>query len=179
MKVKDIYAMISIIFATNFKSIIERDKFDNIAPNWILKNESDENKKAHEFWHKAINSDYDEICKDFENLKDCFDISFFKLVNDTDLTLFYEKIRYKKPFLDLPSSHSANMLALLGAIFKSDDNDKTHNFLGLYLSNYFVLSFRALSEHLKIYAKSDYYKAMGWFLDDYLKMIKITLGLKI
>lgn len=179
MKVKDIYAMIAIIFATNFKGVIQKDKFGSIAPNWVIMNETQENKVAHEFWHKAIKSDYTEIEKDYENLKEFFEISYYKLVSDIDVKMFFDKIRYKRPFDDLNSSHSANMLALLAAIFKEHKDEKVHNFLGLYLTNYFMESFRALAEILKTNAKSDYYKALGWFLDDYLKMIKTTLGLKI
>ncbi|NLK66484.1 MAG: hypothetical protein GX282_03310 [Campylobacteraceae bacterium] len=179
MKVKDIYAMIAIIFATNFKGVIEKDKFDKIAPNWVLKNETEENKKAHELWHKAVKSEYSEIEKDYESLKHLFEMSYYKLINEVDVKLFFEKARYQKPFTELNASHSANMLALLAAIFKVHTDEKAHNFLGLYLTNYFMESFRALAESLKKDAKSDYYKALGWFLDDYLKMIKITLGLKI
>ncbi|CZE47814.1 hypothetical protein [Campylobacter geochelonis] len=179
MKVKDIYAMIAIIFATNFKGAIEEDKFKKLAPAWVLKNETDENKKAHEFWQKALKEDYSAVLKDFEELKKAFEMDFFKLISDMDVTLFFEKARYQKPFKELKASHSANMLAFLAAIFKSDTDEKTHNFLGLYLTNYFMESFRGLAAYLKANAKSDYYKALGWFLDDYLQMIKTTLGLKI
>ena len=179
MKVKDIYAMMAIIFSTNFKGVIEESKFQSIAPNWILKNETQENKIAHEFWHKAIKGDYNDIEKDYESLKEFFEMSYYKLISEMDVKLFFDKIRYQKPFSDLNSSHASNMLALLAAIFKEHKDEKVHNFLGLYLTNYFMESFRALAEVLKTNSKSDYYKAMGWFLDDYLKMINVTLGLKI
>lgn len=178
MKVKDIYATLAIIFATNFKGVIEKDKFEKIPPNWILTNETNENKKAHELWHKAIKSNYDEIVKDYENLKRYFEMSYYKLINDIEVQLFYDKSRYQKPFSTLNASHASNMLALLGAILKLHD-EKSHIFLGRYLSEYFMESFRGLAEILKTESKSDYYKALGWFLDDYLNMIKITLGLKI
>lgn len=179
MKVKDVYAMIAIIFATNFKEALSQEKFEKIAPNWIIKNETEENAKAHEYWHRAIKGNQKDIERDFENLKEFFEMDKFKLISDSDVELFFNKQRYKIPFKNLKSSHSANMLAFLAAVFKQDSDEKTHQFLGFYLTKYFMESFRGLAEHLKVNAKSDYYKAFGWFLDDYLKMIKITLGLKI
>ncbi|PSM51288.1 hypothetical protein CBLAS_1064 [Campylobacter blaseri] len=178
MKVKDLYAMIAIIFATNFKEAISEDKFSKLAPNWIVKNETKENEKGHEYWHKAIKGIQKDVEEDFKNLKEFFAMDSFKLVSEIDVKMLFEKQRYQAPFKEFKNSHSVNMLAFLAAIFKNDSDEKTHLFLGLYLTKYFMESFRGLAEHLKVNAKSDYYKALGWFLDDYLKMIKITLGLK-
>ncbi|MCR8685505.1 hypothetical protein [Campylobacter ureolyticus] len=179
MKVRDLYAMICVIFATNFKGVISEDNFKKMAPKWILQNETLSNKTAHEIWQKALKEDYSEICKDYENLKKFFKMDYYCLISKTDMSLFFEKLRYQKPFKELDESHAANMLAFLAVILKSDDGEKTHNFLGLYLTKYFMESFRALSEILKTKSKSDYYKALGWFLEDYLNMLKTTLGLKI
>ena len=54
MKVRDLYAMICVIFATNFKGIISEDNFKKMAPKWILQNETTANKTAHEIWQKAL-----------------------------------------------------------------------------------------------------------------------------
>lgn len=178
MKLKELYSVIAIIFATNFKGVISEENFKKISPNWVIKNETQNNQIGSELWQKALKSDYNELIEDYENLKSVLDMSYFKLVSQTDLTLLYEKTKYQKPF-ELSPSHSANMLAFLVATLKQDVDEKTHNMLGLYLSEYFVLSFRALASHLQIHAKSDYYKALGYFLADYLNMIKISLGLKI
>lgn len=71
------------------------------------------------------------------------------------------------------------MLAFLAAVLKHDNDEKTHNLLGLYLTKFYMPSFRALANTLQTEAKSDYYKAFGWFLADFNKMIKDSLGLKI
>lgn len=178
MKVRDIYSMIALIFSANFREVTPQDKFESLPPKWILMNETNENKNAHEFWDEAKSESYDDIVADFESLKPYFEMSYYKLINDIEVQLFYDKSRYKKPFSTLHASHASNMLALLGAIFKVHD-EKTHMFLGNYLTNYFMESFRALAEVLKTQSKTNYYKSLGWFMDDYLKMIKITLKLKI
>lgn len=178
MKVRDIYSMIALILSANFKEVTPKENFQKLPPKWIIVNETDENKKAHEFWELAKNESCDDVKEDFENLKQYFEMSYYKLINEIDVQLFYDKSRYQKQFSTLNASHASNMLALLGAIFKVHD-EKNHMFLGRYLSEYFMESFRALAEILKSESKTNYYKSLGWFLDDYLKMIKVTLGLKI
>ncbi|NLY03480.1 MAG: hypothetical protein GXZ15_01345 [Campylobacter sp.] len=178
MKVKDIYSMIALIFSANFQNVIEKEKFENLPPKWLLTNESKENKKAHELWDMAKSESYEDIEKDFKELKPYFQMSYYKLINEIEVQIFYDRSRYKKPFSTLNASHASNMLALLAAIFKVHD-EKTHQFLGEYLTIYFMESFRALAEILKTQSKTSYYQSFGWFMDDYLKMLKITLKLKI
>lgn len=178
MKLKELYSVLCIVFASNFKRVISEDNLRKMQKNWIITNETDENKKGHDEWHLALTESISDIEADFKELSSSFDMAFFKLISETDVTLFYEKLRFQKPFNELPSSHSANMLGLLSAILKHDEDEKTHNLLGLYLTNYLIFSARALASHLQINAKSHYYKAMGYFLADFCNMIKITTGLK-
>ena len=179
MKLGELYSVMCIIFATNFKGTISEENLRKLGKNWIIVNKNEENVTGQKLWKNAINEDISVIQADFENLKQAFEIDFFKLVSDTDLKLFFEKIRYQKPFGDLKASHSANMLALLGAIFKQDTTEKSHIMLGLYLTDYFMPSFRALAAYLQQNAKSDYYKSMGYFLADFCRVVKESLGLKI
>lgn len=186
MKVSEILGVICLIFASNFKGVIEKEALAKIAKKWILINQNSENKTAHEFWEKFLAKKDEnleavlaEISADFENLKPNFEISHFKLISETDMKLFFEKVRYEAPFKELSLSHASNMLAFLMAILKHDTDEKTHNLLGFYLTKFYMPSFRALASVLQINAKSDYYKALGWFLADFNKMIKDALGLKI
>ncbi|MCZ6160328.1 hypothetical protein [Campylobacter ureolyticus] len=179
MKVKDVYAMIAIIFATNFKGVIDENNFKKMAKKWIIQNETKANKTGSELWSKGLKEDYNEICKDYDSLKEFFYMDYYRLINKTDIALLFEKARYNKPFKDLDESHASNMLAFLAAILKSDDDEKTHNFLGLYLTKYFMESFNALSKILQTKSNTNYYKSLGYFLEDFLHMLKTTLGLKI
>lgn len=186
MKLKELYSVVCIIFASNFKGVIDKEHFDKLAKNWVVVNQNPQNKTGHEFWAKFLenrdkNSDetLKKIGADFELLKPSFDIDTFKLISETDITLFFEKFRYKRPFANLKACHAANMLAFLAAVLKHDNDEKTHNLLGLYLTKFYMPSFRALANTLQTEAKSDYYKAFGWFLSDFNKMIKDSLGLKI
>ena len=179
MKLGELYSVICIIFATNFKGTIKEETLRKLGKNWIIVNQNEENVTGQKLWKNALNEDISAIQSDFENLKNAFEIDFFKLVSDTDLKLFFEKIRYQKPFGELKASHSANMLGCLSAIFKQDTNEQSHIMLGLYLTDYFMPSFRALAKYLQDNAKSDYYKSMGYFLADFCLVVKNSLGLKI
>ena len=179
MKVGELYSVMCIIFATNFKGVIAKEHFEKLANKWIVINENEENKKGQKLWESAKNSDYNEISADYERLKEAFDISYFKLLGTSDVTVFFEKCRYKKPFSDLPDAHAANMLGLLAAIFKQHSDEKSYNTLGLYLTKFIIPNFSALASHLQINAKSYYYKALGYFLADFCKVVTNSLGLKI
>ena len=178
MKIGELYGVICIIFASNFRSTISETDLRKMSKNWILTNETIENKTAHEHWHNALKEDVADIKADFYALKGAFEFSYFKLVNETDFTLFFEKVRYEAPFKELNNSHDSNALAFLSSVLKHDNDEKTHAILGLYLTDYFILTARALAQHLQTHAKSEYYRAMGWFLGDFCNMIKLSLGLK-
>ena len=179
MRIGDLYAVICIIFISNFKSVIDEKQLKKLGKKWIVINENPQNKKGHEFWEKGLDEDYTLIKNDFSNLQNAFDISFFKLVSQTDITLFYEKCRYEKPFKELSSTHSANMFAFLSAVLKQDKDQKTHDLLVLYLAKYFVPSFIALATYMISNSKSNYFKALGYFLDDFCFSLKEILKLKI
>lgn len=180
MKVAELYSVMCVIFATNFRNIIDEKHFKNLSKNWIVKNDNENNIKGHKCWQKAIeNENLDFIRKDFERLKDSFDTIYFKFNDEKKVDDFFNNIRFKKPFDELNSSHISNMFALLSAILKQDKDVKSHTVLGYYLTEYFIYSARALASHLQENANSNYYKAMGYFLDDFCHLLKLSLGLKV
>ncbi len=179
MKLGELYSVICIIFATNFKGVIDEQKLRGLGKNWIIVNKNIENKNGHELWQKVQSEDYAALGRDFEALKGAFEMDFFKLISESEVELFYEKCRFKKPFAELKSAHAANMLALLAMIFKQNTDAKSHKILTLYLAQFIIPSFSALATHLQINAKSSYYKALGWFLADFCHVVKETLGLGI
>ena len=179
MKLGELYSVICIIFATNFKGVIDEQKLRSLGKNWIIVNKNIENKNGHELWQKVQGEDYAAIERDFEALKGAFEMDFFKLISESEVELFYEKCRFKKPFAELKNAHAANMLALLAMIFKQNTDAKSHKILTLYLVQFIIPSFSALATHLQINAESSYYKALGWFLADFCCVMKETLGLRI
>lgn len=178
MKLSELYSVMSLIFAANFNSAIDENKFEQIQENWLVKNETDENKKGHKYLAKAKQMPYKDLCMDFDLLKPKFELDYYKLISNIEIELFFEKARFVKPFSSLKSCHVSNMLSFLAAVFKQDKDEKTHILLGKYLTEYLISSLRALASDLQVSAKSDYYRAMGWFLQDYCNMVKISIGLK-
>ncbi|WP_033916401.1 hypothetical protein [Campylobacter sputorum] len=179
MKVAELYSVICVIFATNFRNVIDKEHFSKMSKNWIVKNDNVDNIKGHECWEKAVeNESLEMIKKDFESLKDSFDTAYFKFNDEKKVNEFFGNIKFKKPFDELSSSHMSNILALLSAILKQDKDEKSHTLLGYYLSEYFIYPARELSLHLQKNANSNYYKAMGYFLADFCHLLKTSLGLK-
>ena len=74
MRIGDLYAVICIIFISNFKNVIEENQLRKLSKKWIIVNENPQNKKGHEFWENGLNDDYELIKSDFANLQDVFEI---------------------------------------------------------------------------------------------------------
>lgn len=179
MKVGELYSVMCLIFATNFKGVIDKNHFENMAKNWIVKNDNAENIKGHEYWEKSIkNENYENVVKDFESLKDSFDTVYFKLNDSAKVDDFFKNIKFKKPFEELNSSHISNILVLLSGILKQDKDEKSHMLLGYVLTQYYIHPARALASYLQENANSDYYKAIGYFLADFCNLLKTSLALK-
>ncbi len=142
------------------------------------RNKTKENLNGYEFLTKAHSESYEDILNDFENLKSSFEMEYYRFIDDIFVSEFFEKSRFISPFKELKNSHASNMLMFLGSVFKYDNDEKMHFLLGKYLCEYLMPSLRMLAKNLQISAKSNYYKAIGWFLEDYCNVIKISLGLK-
>lgn len=179
IQLKQILSLMSFIFAKNFANAISLEDLEKLPPSWILKTKNQENEKGLNLWQKTIKEkNIQSIKDDFENLKDCFDLAKFNQIDAEKLEDLYSQLSFIKPFKDLQSTHVSNLLALLGAIFKKDDNEQSHAFLGLCLSQYCLPSVILLAKKLQNEAKSDFYKAMAEFVIDYFKYIKEILGLR-
>lgn len=178
MKLGDLYAVMALIFSANFRVATTEENFKKINQNWLIKNETKENKKGHEMLAKAIKEDYEILQKDFENLKEFFEFEYYKLVSESDVENYFEKIKFVKSFKDLKSSHACNMLSFLAACFKINNNAKTHALLRNFAKDYLLQTLEALAINVQNNAKGSYYKALGYFLSDYCNMLRISLKIE-
>ncbi|MEE3745115.1 hypothetical protein [Campylobacter porcelli] len=180
MKVADAYSMICMIFATNFANAITDEALKKLKPNWVLKTQNPENAKGNELLAKTLSHcTVSEIVADLDSFKGACSLKFFKQISDEDINNFYKQINFNKPFSHLRDTHISNMFSLLGVIFKNDTNDKTHALLGLYLVDFFLPSLILFAKFLRYNAKTPYYQAMAELIIDFIKTIKVNLGLKI
>ena len=68
MKLGELYSVICIIFATNFKGTINEETLRKLGKNWIIVNQNEENVTGQKLWKNALNEDILVIQSDFENL---------------------------------------------------------------------------------------------------------------
>lgn len=177
MTLAEIYSLLTLAFASNFKSTPHRDDFKNLKPNWLIQNETFENKTGRELWQKAIkNADFKAIEADFKSLDRYFDMSYFMLINENDMNEYFAKLRYEVLFKDIKSSHISNLLGFVFSSLKSSLKDGNSKELAKFLDDKFLESAIAFSYELKTHASSDFYKALGYLFADYLNMLKLSVG---
>lgn len=177
MTIGEIYSVLSLIFASNFKQSINKEDFSKLSPNWLLQNETLENKKGRELWQSCIkNSDITKINRDFFELNKFFDLTYFMLLYRSDMDEFFLKHRYQTAFDELSSTHISNLLLFLSSAIKLDRDEKSHNLLINFTNDKLLPSAKALGFEIKTNAQSDYYKAIGWLFLDFCNMLEISLG---
>lgn len=179
MTLRDLYSVICLIYASNLKESINQTNFAKLSKTWMIKNENEENIAGRKCWKNALENENEQVIKDdFLHLQHCFDAKFFGLVDENKLSEFFLKIQFKAPFDGLKSTHFANLFVCLSLIIKNDKNINSHAVLGYFLSEFFIHFARKFAKYLQDNAKTQYYKALGYFLGDFCKLIKQSLSLK-
>lgn len=179
MTLGELYSVICLIFASNFKESIDEKNFVKLAKNWMIKNDNDENIAGQKCWENALKNENVTLIKaDFMALRACFDAKYFKIIDENKLGEFFKQIQFKLPFSGLEATHFTNLFFCLNLILKNDKDQKSHTILGYFLSEFFIISARKLAIYLQENAKTQYYKAFGYFLGDFCILIKESLGLK-
>lgn len=179
MKVGEIYSVICIIFASNFKDCIDEETFKNLVPSWLIKTPNKQNELGLNEWKKSLKSENSKIIAvDFVAIKHGFELDYFEIIDEAKMVDWYKKTRFEIPFKNLKHCHISNLLAFLAAVLRNDKDEKTHLMLGKFLVEYFLPSAFELCKYLQKNAGSHYYGAFGYFLEDFCLNIKDTLGLK-
>ena len=182
MKKSQIYSVVCKIFAFNFAFSPAQNLLDEIKknPNWILRSSNEANIKGGEFYLKSLSGESAQIIKsDFENLKKYFSADFFFEKESEILTKLYEKCGFspnlKTSSIDSVTNEFSFLSAFLELEASKDRNETAAIFLGVHL----LPLIERLAPILQKEAKSDYYKAFGYFLEDFALIIEANLKIKV
>lgn len=164
MKLRDLLSVTALIFAANFKQVIEEESFKNLNKKWLLQSDNEECEKGNELF--ALPCSYEDLQKDFEKLKKYFDLSIFMKIDNFKILEFYEVVSYGRK---LQPCQVSNLLLYISESLKArKDRD-----LNKFLSSYFLESAEDLSFVLIKEARSSYYKALGYYFKDFLNLLKM------
>lgn len=173
MKLNEVYSTTSLIFVSNFKEPIKEDAYKKLKDTWIITNESTYNKEGRALIKNL--DDYKNVLSDFNTLKESFNLEFFKILDPLRVDEFFNKARFNKPFDDEPNTHISNILGFVAMLLKLDPNSFM---LRNFLKEIVITNAKPLGDFIILNAKGKYYKALGFFLLDFLNMLSISFKLK-
>lgn len=179
MTLGEIYSIVALIFASNFKSGLTRDKFERINDDWILKNETLENLNGRKFWYKSLNTEnYIDINKDFKQLNKFFDLVYFMQISRQTMDSYFLKLRFEPIFDELSTTHISNFMAFISSCLKHNFDDRSFLLLRDFINDYFLPNSIPLSHEIRYNCSTNYYKALSYFLEDFCNMLSISFNLK-
>lgn len=164
MKLRDLLSVTALIFAANFKQVIEEESFNNLNKKWLLQSDNEECQQGNELF--ALPCSYEEIQEDFARLKKYFDLSIFMKIDNFKILEFYEVVSYKRL---LQPCQVSNLLFYISETLKEGKDRDLHKFL----ASYFLESAEDLAFVLIKEAKGSYYKALAYYFKDFLNLLKM------
>ncbi|WP_169755097.1 hypothetical protein [Campylobacter curvus] len=179
MRVGEVYSVVAMALAANFNEILDVAQFMRIkkSKGWIVQNKTHASKVGGEFYAKFLKDESSAaLCDDFVLLKPKFLASHYFPSAKDDLAKFYKSIKFE-PKADGIDSVS-NQLLLIAAILKNEANENSQRLLAAFSSAYFLPYANELAKELQTQATSNFYKAMGYFLEDFCTALGAMIGKK-
>ena len=109
-------------------------------------------------------------------LKPKFQADFYFKNASEDLAKFYEALKFEPKMGEVSSI--SNQLILIASILKNELDEKMRKILVGFLISYFLPYASALAPDLQKSAQSAFYKAMGYFLQDFYEVLMAIFSIK-
>ena len=181
MKIFEIYSMVCKIFALNFALAPNQILLNELRknPKWILQNQSEANLKGNELYLNALNNEnFSIISADFDNLKKYFNVIFFFENEGEILTKFYAKCGFEPNLSTSTIASATNEFSFLAAFFALEPSKENNKIIFLFLGVHLLPLAQKLAKILQNEAKSDYYRAFGYFLSDFSEILQKSLKIE-
>lgn len=177
MRLGELYGVVAAALATNFNGILGVSSFMRIKKTnaWITQTKSDVNVKGNELYAKFIKDESSAaLCDDFVILKAKFEASYFFSSAKDDLAQFYKAINFEPKMGEVDSI--SNQLILIANILKKEATKESIQLLAAFSLSFFLPYAEQLAKELEQNASSNFYKSMGYFLEDFCLVLKTIIG---
>ncbi|MGP1359279.1 hypothetical protein [Campylobacter sp.] len=177
MKFGELYSVVAAALAANFNSILDVSSFMRIKKTnaWITQTNSEANKKGNELYAKFIKDESSAaLCDDFVILKSKFEASYYFSSAKDDLAQFYKAINFQPKMGEVDSI--SNQLILIANILKNEATIESMKLLAAFSVSFFLPFAEQLSKDIEQNAASNFYKSMGYFLEDFCLVLKTIIG---
>ncbi len=114
------------------------------------------------------------MCDDFVILKAKFEASYYLSSAKDDLSQFYKAINFEPKMGEVDSI--SNQLILIANILKKEATKESMQLLAAFSLSFFLPYAEQLAKELEQNASSNFYKSMGYFLEDFCLVLKTIIG---
>ena len=114
------------------------------------------------------------MCDDFVILKAKFEASYYFSSAKDDLAQFYKAINFEPKMGEVDSI--SNQLILIANILKKEATKESMQLLAAFSFSFFLPYAEQLAKELEQNASSNFYKSMGYFLEDFCLVLKTIIG---
>ena len=177
MKLGELYSVVAAALAANFSGILDVSSFMRIKKTnaWITQTNNETNKKGNELYAKFIKDESSAaLCDDFVILKSKFEASYYFSSAKDDLAQFYKAINFQPKIGEVDSI--SNQLILIANILKSEASKESMKLLAAFSVSFFLPYAKQLSKDIQKDATSNFYKSMGYFLEDFCLVLETIIG---
>lgn len=179
MRVGELYSVVALVFAKNFctsPDITDVMKFRK-SDKWLVQRDSEQNALGAKHYAKFLSGESVAIISDdYINLSKFLNASYYIDGAGSDLQEFYDSCKFSAKFGNVDSL--SNQLLLVASILKNELNEQTNAFLLRFLTGYFLPYATLVSKDIIKNAQSEFYLAMGYFLDDFCMSICDMFSIK-
>ncbi|MBS6287784.1 MAG: hypothetical protein KH433_10460, partial [Campylobacter concisus] len=131
--------------------------------------------KGNELYAKFIKDESSAaLCDDFVILKAKFEASYYFSSAKDDLAQFYKAINFEPKMGEVDSI--SNQLILIANILKKEATKESMQLLAAFSLSFFLPYAEQLAKELEQNANSNFYKSMGYFLEDFCLVLKTIIG---
>ena len=114
------------------------------------------------------------MCDDFVILKAKFEASYYFSSAKDDLAQFYKAIKFEPKMGEVDSI--SNQLILIANILKKEATKESMQLLAAFSLSFFLPYAEQLAKELEQNACSNFYKSMGYFLEDFCLVLRTIIG---
>jgi len=177
LRLGELYSVVAAALATNFSGILDVSSFMRIKKTnaWITQTNSEANKKGNELYAKFIKDESSAaLCDDFVILKSKFEAGYYFSSAKDDLAQFYKAINFQSKMGEVDSI--SNQLILIANILKGEASKESMKLLAAFSVSFFFPYAKQLSKDIQKDATSNFYKSMGYFLEDFCLVLETIIG---
>lgn len=179
MRVGEVYSALALALAKSFEKILDVSDFMRIkrSKGWIIESKSKAGRAGLKSYSEFLKSESSAaLCDDFVVLQARFQARFYFQNAQDDLSKFYEQLKFEPKMGEADSL--SNQLLFIASLLKNELNENSQKLLTSFLISFFLPYVFELAKDVQNTAQSHFYKAMGYFLQDFYEGLMGIFSIK-